>query len=78
MHELNLKGLKFPLIPKDVKKFERQNPTISVNISQWTETQALITRLCVTWPDSFLDALRLVLKHTYVLIVFTVLPMKIC
>ena len=41
MHELNLKGLKFPLIPKDVKKFERQNPTICVNILQWTENQAL-------------------------------------
>ena len=41
IHELNLKGLKFPLIPKDVKKFERQNPTISVNILQWTENQAL-------------------------------------
>ena len=41
MHELNLKGLQFPLITKDVKKFERQNPTISVNILQWTENQAL-------------------------------------
>ena len=41
LHELNLKGLKFPLIPKDVKKFERQNPTISINILQWTENQAL-------------------------------------
>ena len=41
MYELNLKGLKFPLIPKDVKKFERQNSTISVNILQWTENQAL-------------------------------------
>ena len=41
MHELNLKGLKFPLIPKDVKKFERQNPTIGVNILQWTGNHAL-------------------------------------
>ena len=41
MHEINLKGLKFPLILKDVKKFERQNPTVSVNILQWTENQAL-------------------------------------
>ena len=41
MHELNLKGLKFPLIPKDVKKFERRNPTISANILQCTENQAL-------------------------------------
>ena len=41
MRELNLKGLKFPLIPKDVKKFERQNPTISVNILQWTQNQSL-------------------------------------
>ena len=41
MHELNQKGLKFPLIPKDVKKFERQNSTISVNILQWAENRAL-------------------------------------
>ena len=41
MRELNLKGLKFPLIPKDVKMLERQNRTISVNILQWTENQAL-------------------------------------
>ena len=41
MHELNLKGLKFPLITKYVKKFERQNPTISVNILQWTGNQPL-------------------------------------
>ena len=41
MRELNLKGLKFPLIDKDVKRFERQNSTISVNILQWTENQAL-------------------------------------
>ena len=41
MRELNIKGLNFPLIPKDVKKFERQNPTISANILQWTENQAL-------------------------------------
>ena len=49
MRELNLKGLKFPLIPRDVKKFERQNPTISVNILQWTENQALplqVTEYC--------------------------------
>ena len=41
MRELNLKGLKFPLILKDVKKFNRQTPTISVNILQSTENQAL-------------------------------------
>ena len=41
MRELNLKGLKFPLKPKDVKMFERQISTISVNILQWTENQAL-------------------------------------
>ena len=41
MHELNLKGLKFPLIHEDVKKFERQNLTINVNILQWRENQAL-------------------------------------
>ena len=39
MHELNLKGLKFPLVLKDVKKFEGQNQTISVNILQWTGNQ---------------------------------------
>ena len=41
MHELNPNGLKFALVPKDVKKFERQNPTISVNILQWIEYQVL-------------------------------------
>ena len=100
MHELNLKGLKFPLILKDAKKFERQIQTISVNILQWTENQPLplqvteyrdrphhvkllllhgnkhlnlITLLYVTCPDLLLDELNLMIKFTYVLIVFTVL-----
>ena len=94
MRELNLKGLKFSLIPKDVKKFERLNPIISVNILQWTENQALplqvteyrdrphhVTLLLLhdnkTSKSHYtlvrdlsrlvLDALRLVLKLTYVL-----------
>ena len=41
MYVLNVNGLKFSLLPKDVKMFERRNLTISVNILQWTENQAL-------------------------------------
>ena len=41
MHELKLNGLKLSLIPNHVKKFECQNPTISINILQWTENQPL-------------------------------------
>ena len=61
MHELNLKGLKFPLIPKEVKKFERQNPTISVNILQWTENQAL--PLQVTEYRDRPNHVNLLLRH---------------
>jgi hypothetical protein len=32
LHELNLEGLKFPLAVSDVKRFEKQNERISVNV----------------------------------------------
>ena len=105
MSELNVKGLMFPLIPKDVNKFERQNPTIVSTsysgpkikhfLSKWQNIATdlimsiyfffmtikqldLITLLYVTCLDSMLDALKLALKHTYVLIVFTVFQIQIC
>jgi len=31
-HTLNLDGLSFPLAVKDIPKFERQNPTVSINV----------------------------------------------
>ena len=31
-HRVNVDGLQFPLLPKNVAKFERQNPTIAVHV----------------------------------------------
>ena len=40
---LNLHGLQFPLQLKDISKFERQNPNISVNVLYWDEESRSFT-----------------------------------
>ena len=42
MYELNLKGLTFPMRLKHVQLFERNNPTISVNVLGWETKSGII------------------------------------
>ena len=37
LHTLNLDGLQFPICVKDISKFEKQNPSISVNCIYFDE-----------------------------------------
>ena len=38
-HELNVSGIEFPMKVKDISKFERQNPTISINLFGYEEKE---------------------------------------
>ena len=38
-HELNVSGIEFPMKVKDISKFERQNPTISINLFGYEEQE---------------------------------------
>ena len=38
-NQLNVSGIKFPMKVKDISKFERQNPTISINLFGYEEKE---------------------------------------
>ena len=38
-HQLNVSGIEFPMKVKDISKFERQNPTISINLFGYEEKE---------------------------------------
>src|SRR5438477_2869610 len=44
-HELNMNGLQHPIHPKKMDTFERQNPTISVNVFGWMNSIIIPLRI---------------------------------
>ena len=71
--ELNLDGLEFPLPVKQVPKFERQNPSISVNVLHLDEESQSIMPLLITKQKDRQHHINLLLisndeKRHYVLI----------
>ena len=43
--ELNVSGIEFPMKVKDISKFERQNPTISINLFGYEEKELFLSTL---------------------------------
>ncbi|XP_031634853.1 uncharacterized protein LOC116348124 [Contarinia nasturtii] len=48
LNELNFEGLNFPIGLKELKKFEQQNSTISVNVYMWSEKNEKVRPLRLT------------------------------
>src|SRR6266516_4936505 len=42
LSELNVKGLKFPLAPKDISKFEDLNPSIAVTVLHYDADRVIV------------------------------------
>ena len=60
---LNMKGIKYPVSIKDIKKFEKQNPTISITVLAYNEKDKVYPLRCSEYTGCELDIVFLLIRN---------------